>query len=55
MTRSLTPPPSLATPRQKLAALAYLLSFMACIPLANWMIGNVGTVCPPPHGGPSRR
>ena len=50
MTRSLTPPPSLETPGRKLAALAYLLSFMACIPLANWMIGHVGTVCPPPHG-----
>ena len=50
MTRSPAPPPSLRTPGQKLAALAYLLSFMACIPLANWMIGHVGTVCPPPHG-----
>ena len=25
----------------------YLLGFALCIPLANWMIGNVGTVCPP--------
>lgn len=24
-----------------------LLGFGLCIPLANWMIGNVGTVCPP--------
>jgi uncharacterized PurR-regulated membrane protein YhhQ (DUF165 family) len=22
-------------------------AFMGCIPLANWMIGHVGTVCPP--------
>jgi queuosine precursor transporter len=36
--------------RQKAAALAYFLAFIACIPLANWMIGNVGTVCAPPHG-----
>lgn len=25
----------------------YLALFMACIPVANWMIGNVGTVCVP--------
>lgn len=25
----------------------YLLAFGLCIPLANWMIGNVGTVCVP--------
>ena len=36
--------------RQKAAALAYFLAFIACIPLANWMIGNVGTACAPPHG-----
>src|SRR3979490_2439020 len=36
--------------RQKAAALGYFLAFIACIPLANWMIGNVGTVCAPPHG-----
>jgi len=28
----------------------YLLGFGLCIPLANWMIGNVGTICQP--GGP---
>jgi uncharacterized PurR-regulated membrane protein YhhQ (DUF165 family) len=33
----------------RLGVLAFLL-FLACIPLANWMIGNVGTVCVP--GGP---
>src|SRR5258708_32092201 len=36
--------------RQKAAALGDFLAFIACIPLANWMIGNVGTVCAPPHG-----
>src|SRR5258708_29413185 len=36
--------------RQKAAALGYFLAFIACIPLPNWMIGNVGTVCAPPHG-----
>jgi uncharacterized PurR-regulated membrane protein YhhQ (DUF165 family) len=25
----------------------YLTGFMLCIPLANWMIGNVGVVCAP--------
>ena len=44
------PVPSHRTPGQKLVALAYLVAFIACIPAANWMIGNVGTVCPPPHG-----
>ena len=33
--------------RRKLEALAYFLGFIACIPLANWMIGHVGTVCVP--------
>lgn len=27
--------------------LVYLFSFVGCIPLANWMIGNVGTTCVP--------
>src|SRR5262249_32869273 len=25
----------------------YLVAFMACIPIANWMIGNLGTKCVP--------
>ena len=33
--------------RRKIEALAYFLGFIACIPLANWMIGHVGTVCIP--------
>jgi uncharacterized PurR-regulated membrane protein YhhQ (DUF165 family) len=26
---------------------AFLAAYIACIPLANWLIGNVGTVCAP--------
>ena len=37
------------TIRKKAEALAYFLAFIACIPIANWMIGHVGTVCVP-HG-----
>jgi len=33
------------TPR--LEGLFYLTGFCLCIPLANWMIGHVGTVCVP--------
>jgi len=36
--------------RGKAAALAYFLAFIACIPVANWMIGHVGTVCASPQG-----
>jgi uncharacterized PurR-regulated membrane protein YhhQ (DUF165 family) len=36
--------------RSKAAAIGYFLGFMACIPIANWMIGHVGTVCTAPHG-----
>ncbi len=25
----------------------YLAGFIACIPMANWLIGHVGTICPP--------
>lgn len=32
---------------KKVEALVYFLAFIACIPIANWMIGNVGTVCVP--------
>lgn len=45
----MTPEP-MSTSRRKAEALAYLLGFIACIPIANWMIGHVGTVCSPPHG-----
>ena len=33
--------------RKKAEALGYFLAFIACIPIANWMIGNVGSVCAP--------
>lgn len=33
--------------RQGLEGLVYFVGFIATIPLANWMLGNVGTVCPP--------
>ncbi len=35
--------------RLRLEGLGFLTAFIACIPLANWMIGNVGIVCVP-HG-----
>ncbi len=33
--------------RNKAEGLACFLAFIACIPTANWLIGNVGTVCVP--------
>ncbi|MBI1385603.1 MAG: VUT family protein [Rhizobiales bacterium] len=33
--------------RARMLGYAYLVGFVLCIPIANWMIGNVGTVCPP--------
>lgn len=33
--------------RRKSEGYFFLAAFMACIPVANWMIGNVGTVCVP--------
>lgn len=32
--------------RHAFGILAFL-SFLACVPMANWMIGNVGTICVP--------
>lgn len=32
--------------RQKIEGLLYLAGFALCIPAANWMLGNVGTLCP---------
>jgi hypothetical protein len=32
---------------RKLEGLVYFFAFIACIPIANWMIGHVGTVCAP--------
>ena len=36
-----------ASENAKLEGFVYFAAFMACIPLANWMIGNVGSVCIP--------
>jgi uncharacterized PurR-regulated membrane protein YhhQ (DUF165 family) len=33
--------------RRRAEGLALLAAFAACIPVANWLIGNVGTVCVP--------
>jgi uncharacterized PurR-regulated membrane protein YhhQ (DUF165 family) len=33
--------------RRRIEGIAFLVAFGLTIPLANWMIGNVGTVCPP--------
>jgi uncharacterized PurR-regulated membrane protein YhhQ (DUF165 family) len=33
--------------RQRLEGFFYLAGFIACVPAANWLIGNVGTVCIP--------
>jgi uncharacterized PurR-regulated membrane protein YhhQ (DUF165 family) len=35
------------TKRQKVEGSLFLAGFIACVPAANWMIGNLGTVCPP--------
>ena len=42
--------PRMTLDRHKAAAIGYFLGFMACIPVANWMIGHVGTVCAAPQG-----
>jgi queuosine precursor transporter len=33
--------------RRRREGFAFLAAFAACIPAANWLIGNVGTVCVP--------
>ncbi len=33
--------------RQTIEGIVYLIGFMLCIPAANWLIGHVGTICPP--------
>lgn len=35
------------TAQRRLEGFIYLLAFALCIPAANWLIGNWGTVCPP--------
>jgi uncharacterized PurR-regulated membrane protein YhhQ (DUF165 family) len=43
------PAPRLTLSARKVEGLVYFFAFIACIPIANWMIGHVGTVCTP-HG-----
>jgi hypothetical protein len=33
--------------RRRLEGVLFLAAYVACIPIANWMIQHVGTVCPP--------
>jgi len=33
--------------RLRLEGFVYFAAFMACVPAANWLIGNIGTVCIP--------
>ena len=33
--------------RRRREGILFLIGFGLCIPAANWLIGNVGTVCPP--------
>ena len=33
--------------RRRLEGFAFLAAFAACVPAANWLIGNVGAVCVP--------
>ena len=47
MTGNVTEKPRMSLNRRKAVGLAYFLAFMACIPLANWMIGHIGTSCAP--------
>jgi len=35
------------TKRQKVEGFLFLAGFILCVPAANWMIGNLGAVCPP--------
>ena len=41
------PRPRMSLGTRKAEGLVYFIAFIACIPAANWMIGHVGTVCPP--------
>jgi queuosine precursor transporter len=40
-------PPRITMSARKVAGLAYFFAFIGCIPMANWMIGHLGTVCLP--------
>ena len=36
--------------RRLIEGIVFLIAFGLTIPVANWLIGHAGTVCPPPHG-----
>jgi uncharacterized PurR-regulated membrane protein YhhQ (DUF165 family) len=36
--------------RRLIEGIVFLVAFGLTIPVANWLIGHAGTVCPPPHG-----
>jgi queuosine precursor transporter len=40
-------PESSVERRRLFEGFAFLAAYIACIPIANWMVGNVGTVCVP--------
>jgi uncharacterized PurR-regulated membrane protein YhhQ (DUF165 family) len=44
------PVPARADAAARREGYLFLLAFAACVPLANWMVGHVGTTCVP--GGP---
>lgn len=35
------------TQRLRTEGFAFLIAYIACIPVANWLIQHIGTVCPP--------
>ncbi|WP_424631994.1 VUT family protein [Bradyrhizobium sp. SYSU BS000235] len=37
----------ITTPRLRVEGFGFLAAYIACIPIANWLILHVGTVCPP--------
>jgi queuosine precursor transporter len=41
------PRPRRSLSGRKVEGLAYFIAFIGCIPVANWMIGNFGTICMP--------
>lgn len=32
---------------RRVEGFTYIVAFIACIPIANWMVGNIGTTCQP--------
>lgn len=46
-TKNAASAPTALSRRQRTEGMFFLAGFALCIPAANWMIGNAGTVCPP--------